>query len=69
MADLSAHSGDAGDLPAAVLQRSLDAVADGPVTVPVTVPIAGVDAFDDIAQAHRDREAGGLAGTRVVPTD
>lgn len=54
---LSAYSGDAGDLPAAVLQRFLDTAR---------VPVARVYAFDDIALAHADMEANRVAGKLVV---
>jgi NADPH:quinone reductase-like Zn-dependent oxidoreductase len=59
---LSAYSGDAGDLPAAVLQEFLDAVARGEAVV----PIHHVYAFDEVAAAHADMEAGGTSGKLVV---
>ena len=61
---LTAYGGDAGDLPAAVLQGFLDAVAAGTATV----PIDRVYAFEDIAQAHADMESGVAAGKLVVTT-
>ncbi|RII95643.1 NADPH:quinone reductase [Clavibacter michiganensis] len=59
---LTAYSGEASDLPPAVLQEFLDAVASGDVTV----PIGRTYAFDDIVQAHTDMEAGAVAGKLVV---
>ena len=53
---LTAYGGDATDLPAAELQSFIDAVADGQATV------------DQIVEAHRDMEAGNLAGKLVVTT-
>ncbi len=61
---LTAYGGDAGDLPAAVLQGFLDAVAAGTATV----PIDRVYAFEEIAQAHADMESGAAAGKLVVTT-
>jgi NADPH2:quinone reductase len=61
---LAAYSGDAGDLPAAVLQDFLDAVAAGDAVI----PISHVYAFDEIAQAHDDMEAGRATGKLVVTT-
>jgi len=61
---LTAYGGDAGDLPADVLQRFLDAVAAGSATV----PIAHVYDLEQIAQAHADMEAGNAAGKLVVIT-
>jgi NADPH:quinone reductase-like Zn-dependent oxidoreductase len=59
---LTAYSGEAGDLPPAVLQEFLDAVADGTATVPVGT----VYRLDDIVQAHHDMEAGIVGGKGVV---
>lgn len=59
---LTAYGGGAADLPAAVLQAFLDAVAAGEVTV----PIHRVFALDEIADAHRLMEEGGAAGKLVV---
>lgn len=59
---LTAYGGDAGDLPASVLQEFLDAVAAGDVTVPVH----RVYPLDQIAEAHADMEAGAAAGKLVV---
>jgi NADPH:quinone reductase-like Zn-dependent oxidoreductase len=61
---LTAYSGEANDLPAAVLQEFLDAVAAGAATV----PIGHVYELEDIGQAHRDMEAGTYAGKLVVTT-
>jgi NADPH2:quinone reductase len=59
---LTAHSGDARDLPAAVLQSFLDAVAAGHLTVPVHRTYT----LDEIATAHADMEAGRATGKLVV---
>jgi NADPH:quinone reductase-like Zn-dependent oxidoreductase len=59
---LAGYHGDASDLPAAVLQDFIDAIAAGEVTV----PIRQVFAFDDIVEAHRAMEAGEGAGKIVV---
>jgi NADPH:quinone reductase-like Zn-dependent oxidoreductase len=59
---LTAYSGEAADLPAAVLQDFLDAAADGRARI----PIGKVYAFDEIVQAHRDMEAGVVGGKGVV---
>jgi NADPH2:quinone reductase len=59
---LAAYGGDAGDLPAAVLQEFLDAVAAGSAQVPV----AHVYPLEQIVQAHADLEAGRSAGKLVV---
>jgi NADPH:quinone reductase-like Zn-dependent oxidoreductase len=61
---LSAYGGDAGDLPAAVLQGFLDAVADGTATV----PIDRVYRFDQIIEAHTAMESGHTKGKLVVTT-
>jgi NADPH:quinone reductase len=61
---LSAYHGDAGDLPPAVLQDFLDAVAAGSAPV----PIARVYDFAQIAEAHADMEAGAASGKLVVLT-
>lgn len=59
---LTAYSGDAADLPPAVLQDFLDSVAAGRARVPV----GKVYALDDIARAHADMEAGVVGGKGVV---
>ena len=61
---LTAYAGDAHDLPQAVLQDFLDAVAAGTAVV----PIDRVYDFDQIAVAHADMEAGQLTGKLVVTT-
>jgi NADPH2:quinone reductase len=61
---LTAYSGNAGDLPAHVLQEFLDAVARGEATV----PIQHVYELDQIAEAHRAMESGAGAGKLVVTT-
>jgi NADPH:quinone reductase len=61
---LTAYGGDAGDLPADLLQRYLDdVVADRAV-----VPIGHVYRFDQIVQAHADMEANRASGKLVVTT-
>lgn len=59
---LTAYSGEASDLPAAVLQDFLDMVADGTAVI----PLGRVYALDQIVQAHRDLDAGTLGGKGVV---
>ena len=59
---LTAHAGDATDPPAPVLQGLLDAVDHGRARIPV----GRVCRVDDIAQVHRDMEAGVVACTGVV---
>lgn len=59
---LTAYSGESADLPAAVLQEFLDAVADGRASVPV----GRTYRLEDIVQAHRDMEAGVVGGKGVV---
>ncbi|MFJ5958659.1 zinc-binding alcohol dehydrogenase family protein [Paenarthrobacter sp. NPDC092416] len=62
---LTAYSGEASDLPEAVLQDFLKAVEDGHVTV----PIGKTYAFDQIVQAHQDMEDGSVAGKLVVTVE
>jgi NADPH:quinone reductase len=59
---LTAYGGDAGDLPAQVLQSFLDDVAAGRLTVPIDRSYA----LDEIATAHADMEAGNAVGKLVV---
>ncbi len=59
---LTAYGGDASDLPPAVLQDFLDAVAAGEATV----PIDRVYGLDEVPLAHADMEAGRAAGKLVV---
>ncbi len=59
---LTSYSGEAADLPAATLQQFLDDVAAGRAAV----PIGRSYGIDDVAQAHRDMEAGIVAGKAVV---
>jgi NADPH:quinone reductase-like Zn-dependent oxidoreductase len=59
---LTAYGGDASDLPAAVLQDFLDAVAEGRALV----PIDHVYDFNEIVAAHRAMEAGSATGKLVV---
>lgn len=61
---LAAYGGDAGDLPPAVLQGFLDAVAAGTVVVPV----ARVFELDQIVEAHRVMETDQVSGKLVVVT-
>lgn len=62
---LTAYAGEAADLPAAVLQEFLDAVATGEAVI----PIGTVYRLDQIVQAHRDLEAGTVGGKGVVLLD
>lgn len=62
---LTAYSGEAADLPAAVLQEFLDAVAAGEALI----PIGTVYRLDQIVQAHRELEAGTVGGKGVVLLD
>jgi NADPH:quinone reductase len=61
---LSAYGGDASDLPAAVLQSTLDRIADG------TFPLwpTTVYRIDRIHQAHHDMETNAATGKLVVLT-
>jgi NADPH:quinone reductase len=59
---LTAYGGDAGDLPAPVMQRFLDDVSAGDAVV----PIGHVYRFDQIVEAHAAMEAGMEAGKLVV---
>jgi NADPH:quinone reductase len=61
---LTGYGGDASDLPQAVLQDFLDAVA----AAEATVPIARTYALDGIAAAHDDMEHDRVAGKLVVST-
>src|SRR3954465_15434990 len=58
---LTAYHGEAEDLPQAVLQEFLDAVAAGNAVV----PIDRVFDFDQIVEAHEAMEAGAAAGKVV----
>jgi NADPH2:quinone reductase len=59
---LTGYSGEAGDLPAAVLQGYLDEVASGQAQVPLDRAYA----FDEIVEAHRALEHGHGSGKLVV---
>src|SRR5207253_324961 len=61
---LTAYHGEAEDLPQAVLQDFLDAVAADEAAV----PIDRVYTFDQIVEAHQAMEAGAAAGKLVVTT-
>ena len=60
---LTAYGGEASDLPAAVFQRLLDAIADGRLQVAVHKVY---DGLDEIRQAHADLEANAAVGKLVV---
>ncbi|SDB95006.1 NADPH:quinone reductase [Raineyella antarctica] len=62
---LTAYSGDAADLPGAVLQEFLDDVAAGRAQV----PIDRVFALEQIREAHSRMEAGEASGKLVVLTE
>jgi NADPH:quinone reductase len=58
---LTAYGGDASDLPAAVLQRFLDRIADGMINLgPATTY-----RLEDISKAHADIDANRVAGKLV----
>jgi NADPH:quinone reductase len=59
---LAAYGGEASDLPAAILQSSLDAIAAGRLTV----PLHRTYTLDEITIAHTDMEAGNAIGKLVV---
>ncbi|WP_028063203.1 alcohol dehydrogenase catalytic domain-containing protein [Solirubrobacter soli] len=59
---LTGYGGDAGDLPADVLQAFLDDVE----AQRATMPIAKVYALEDIVEAHTDMELNRVAGKLVV---
>jgi NADPH2:quinone reductase len=61
---LTAYGGEADDLPASVLQRHLDRIADGEASLGP----AKVYAMDEIRQAHDDLEHNRTAGKLVVLT-
>ncbi len=61
---LAAYSGDAGDLPADVLQGFLDDVAAGTAVVPT----GHVYRLAEMAQAHADMESGRYSGKLVGTT-
>jgi NADPH:quinone reductase len=61
---LAAYGGDAGDLPADVLQGFLDDVAAGTAVV----PIGHVYRLAEMAQAHADMESGRYSGKLVGTT-
>jgi NADPH:quinone reductase-like Zn-dependent oxidoreductase len=59
---LTAYGGEASDLPAAVLQSFLDAVAAGRLTV----PLYRTYTLEEIRSAHADMEANNATGKLVV---
>jgi NADPH:quinone reductase-like Zn-dependent oxidoreductase len=59
---LTAYGGEASDLPAAVLQSFLDAVAAGRLAI----PLHRTYTLDEIRTAHADMEAGNATGKLVV---
>ena len=59
---LTAYSGEAADLPAAILQSFLDDVAAGRLTA----PLHRTYTLDEIATAHADMEANNATGKLVV---
>ena len=61
---LTAYSGEAADLTAAVLHDFLDAVGRGQASI----PLGRVYRLDEIVQAHHDMEAGTVGGKGVVLT-
>ena len=61
---LTGYTGDATDLPSAVLQDFLDAVSAGDATV----PIGRIFQLDEIREAHRVLETGTAGGKIVVLT-
>jgi NADPH:quinone reductase-like Zn-dependent oxidoreductase len=61
---LTVYSGDATDLPPAVLQSFLDDLESGRLTPPAVRPYP----LDQIVEAHRAMEANEAAGKLVVVT-
>jgi NADPH:quinone reductase len=59
---LTGYGGESSNLPAEVLQRYLDLIASGELTVPVH----RVYSLDEIQQAHRDMEENTATGKLVV---
>ncbi|MET0236274.1 MAG: zinc-binding alcohol dehydrogenase family protein [Kibdelosporangium sp.] len=59
---LTGYGGESGNLPVGVLQRYLDLIADGKLSVPVH----RVYRLDEIQQAHRDMEDNAATGKLVV---
>jgi len=62
---LTAYGGESADLPADVLQRYLDKIASGQITLGPT----NVYRFDDIRKAHADMEHNRAVGKLVVRID
>jgi NADPH:quinone reductase-like Zn-dependent oxidoreductase len=61
---LTVYSGEAADLPPAILQGFIDAVSQGAAVV----PIGAVHHIDQIVEAHRAMEEGRVVGKIVVLT-
>lgn len=61
---LTAHRGEAADLPPPVLQGFIDAVSEGAAVV----PIGAMYQIDQIVEAHAAMEEGRVAGKIVVLT-
>jgi NADPH2:quinone reductase len=59
---LTAYGGDSADVPGDVLQRYLDRIASGQITLGPT----NVYRFDDICTAHADMEHNRAVGKLVV---
>ena len=60
---LTAYGGSAADLPRTVLQKFLNDVAIGRLTIPIHKAYHGLD---QVPHAHADMEAGNAAGKLVV---
>jgi NADPH:quinone reductase-like Zn-dependent oxidoreductase len=60
---LTGYGGEASDLPAEVLQRTLDAIAAGTLNLPVSHVY---DGLEQVRQAHADMEANKATGKLVV---
>lgn len=61
---LTAYSGEAADLPPAILQGFIDAVSQGAAVV----PIRAMHHIDQIVKAHKAMEEGQVAWKIVVLT-
>jgi NADPH:quinone reductase-like Zn-dependent oxidoreductase len=63
---LTSYAGDADDLPPEVLQRQLEAIAAGRLTVPVARAYRGLE---QVPGAHAALESGSTTGKHVVVLD